>query len=155
MAINPIFDVELMVPLSTDGRSPFAPSCGLPLTQQMAEEQNAKASADAMAQLQLQRNVAHLLACEGDRRKRMLRKPNPVGVAPADRPLTKKEAAALLGVSERTVSRMVDDGELHVIKYGKGGMCRFNREEVERLRAVDKTAEQDDDDDFITQQAGG
>src|SRR5580658_8832225 len=84
MAMTPEFDFDLVVPTFSDGRSPFAPSTSLPLTQQMAEEQNAAASADAMAQLQLQWDVAHLLASEEERRKRILRKPAPVAVTNTD-----------------------------------------------------------------------
>ena len=151
------FTFELVVPTPVAGRSPYAPTSGFPFTEQMVEDENARVCTEMLAKIQREMDVQSLLAAEADRRQRMLRKPAPAAVANPDRPLTKKEAAALLGVSERTVSRMVDDGELQVIKYGKGSMCRFNREGVERLRAVDKTVNHKDEnlDQYFKQLTGG
>lgn len=60
--------------------------------------------------------------------------------------VTKEDAAEILGVSPRTIDRLVDSKELTVyrsrIGVGRGGRrIYFKREEVEKLRDEPPTAE--------------
>lgn len=55
-----------------------------------------------------------------------------------DEPITSAEAAPLFGVSQRTVLRMADSGELAYIRKlpGPNGDYLFSRAEVERAAAA-------------------
>jgi excisionase family DNA binding protein len=150
------FDVEMVVPLSTDGRSQFAPE-GLPLTMKQAEEYNDRAFVNATAQLSLQAAVSWLMAREAERQNRIKRRPKPSTQSSKGLMLTKREVAERFGVSTRKIERLVEAGSLRMYRIGQNGKCRFKPEDVDRALVVEKTEGQIDDDlqDFITKIAGG
>ena len=157
MFADPDFTIELVPTSPRDGRSPFAPACGLPLSQQMAEEQNGRALADVIEHARMQAAVTALVAAEANRRQRMLRKSKAIMFPIPDCTLTKKEVAARCRVTERTVDRYVEAGLLRGHRLGSSGSCRYKPEDVERLLIAEKTAEQvaDDLEAHINKNIGG
>lgn len=48
--------------------------------------------------------------------------------------ITTAQAAAIIGVTDRTITRWADSGDLPIVGRTVGGARRFNRSEVEACR---------------------
>jgi excisionase family DNA binding protein len=152
----PDFSIEMAIPTSTAGRSPYAPSTDFPLTMKQAEEQNNRAIADAFAQQRLRAAVDWLMIREMERQTRVRRRPKSSTQPIKGHMLTKREVAAQYDVCNRTIERLVKAGTLRMYRIGPKGECRFKPEDIEKALVVDKNGVQIDDDfeKFITAAIG-
>ncbi|MFR9495387.1 MAG: helix-turn-helix domain-containing protein [Rikenellaceae bacterium] len=62
-----------------------------------------------------------------------------------DRYLTYKEASSVLGISERSISRLIEKGELVSIKFERNRTMHIRRDDVYayRQREIDKVKKED------------
>lgn len=152
----PEITINLVSPIASDGRSPVASSNGFPLTDRQADEQNTRALADAVAQIQLRASVEWLMAKETERQRRIRRVSKPVAQVLIDAIMTKREVAAYCHVTVRTVEMWVKEGLLRRSGIRRRGRSLFRREEVERLLAAEPTPDQNAEsfDQFITTKIG-
>jgi excisionase family DNA binding protein len=127
---------------------------GSPVTQAMADQQNAQSFKSIVEQILLQSAVDYLLAAENKRCQNRMRKPKSTSISTNEKMLTKKDVAERLGVDDKSINRYVKKGELHCYKLGKNGQCRFKLEDVEKFLIQEQsTAQQDIDlDSFINRQ---